>query len=76
MLGGEAPVTRGDLHRAIVSGGLHGRPVVVHSSLASFGRVEGGAGTVVEAFLELGCTVVVPTFTYGCGVNTPFGDQP
>ncbi len=41
--------------------------VVVHSSLSSLGHVEGGAGTVVEAFLEvLGPTgnLVVPTFSF------------
>jgi len=43
--------------------GLAGLPLEVHSSLSSFGRVEGGAATVVDALLAEGCTVVVPTFT-------------
>jgi aminoglycoside 3-N-acetyltransferase len=43
--------------------GLAGLPLEVHSSLSSFGHVEGGAATVVDALLAEGCTVVVPTFT-------------
>ena len=43
--------------------GLSGLPLEVHSSLSSFGRVEGGAATVVDSLLAEGCTVVVPTFT-------------
>jgi len=45
--------------------------VVVHSSLSSFGKVEGGADAVVDAILEVigrGGTLVVPTFTFGTGV--------
>lgn len=43
-----------------------GQTVIVHSSLSSFGRVEGGAPTVVQALLDvLGPegTLVVPTFS-------------
>ena len=36
---------------------------MVHSSLRSFGHVEGGAGTVVDAVLSAGCTLLVPTFS-------------
>jgi aminoglycoside 3-N-acetyltransferase len=43
--------------------GLAGLPLEVHSSLGSFGRVEGGAATVVDSLLAEGCTLVVPTFT-------------
>ena len=56
-----------------------GDGVMLHCSLSSMGRVEGGAGTVVEAFLEvLGTegTLMVPTFifssaTYFDPVATP-----
>jgi aminoglycoside 3-N-acetyltransferase len=46
--------------------GLHltGAPVIVHSSLKSFGQVEGGPGTVVNALVAAFKTVIVPTFTY------------
>lgn len=40
------------------------RPVLVHSSLSSFGRVQGGAETVIGALLTYFNTVVMPTFTY------------
>jgi aminoglycoside 3-N-acetyltransferase len=43
--------------------GLSGLPLEVHSSLRSFGRVEGGAAAIVDGLLAEGCTVVVPTFT-------------
>jgi len=38
--------------------------VIVHSSLSSFGQVEGGAQTVVSALRSVFPTVIVPTFTY------------
>lgn len=47
-----------------------GHIVFVHSSLSSIGYVEGGADTVVDAFLDvLGSTgtLVVPTFTFSHG---------
>ncbi|MDH7601420.1 MAG: AAC(3) family N-acetyltransferase [Armatimonadota bacterium] len=51
-----------------------GDSVVVHSSLSSFGRVEGGPHTVVEAILEVignEGTLVVPTCNYEPGVFDP-----
>ncbi|HUX88909.1 MAG TPA: AAC(3) family N-acetyltransferase [Chloroflexota bacterium] len=45
--------------RALRLGGL---PLCVHSSLRSFGWVEGGAATVVDGLLQEGCTVLVPAF--------------
>lgn len=36
----------------------------VHSSLRSFGRVEGGPAAVVDGLLDAGCTVLVPTFSW------------
>ena len=54
-----------------------GDRVMVHSSLSSMGHVEGGAGTVVQAFLDvLGPegTLMVPTFTHsGCEYFDPLG---
>ncbi|MFD5897775.1 MULTISPECIES: AAC(3) family N-acetyltransferase [unclassified Streptomyces] len=44
--------------------GLTERPVMVHSSLRSFGEpVEGGADALLDLFLSRGCTVLVPTFS-------------
>lgn len=51
-----------------------GDTVVVHSSLSSFGKVEGGAETVINALLEvLGSegTLVVPTFNFEPGIFDP-----
>jgi len=60
-------VTRDDIARALVELGLEaGDCVIVHASLSSFGRVEGGADAVVDAVLDaVGAegTAVFPTFT-------------
>ena len=61
-------VAHQDMVTAIREMGLQqGDKAMVHSSLSSMGYVEGGAKTVVEAFLEvLGPegTLMVPTFTH------------
>ena len=69
-------VTRADIIASIESMGLKaGDRVMVHSSLSSIGHVDGGAPTVVEAFLDvLGPTgtLMVPTFTHsGCQYFDP-----
>jgi aminoglycoside 3-N-acetyltransferase len=56
-------VTQQDIRQALRALGLAGQPVCLHSSLRSFGHVTGGAMAVVRAFLEEGCTVLVPTFS-------------
>ena len=51
-----------------------GDTVIVHSSLRSFGEVDGGADTVIDAILETigpDGTLVVPTFNYDPGVFDP-----
>jgi aminoglycoside 3-N-acetyltransferase len=58
-----ATVTGEDLREGIRALGLPDATVCVHSSLRSFGHVEGGADAVVDAFLLEGCTLVVPTFS-------------
>ena len=57
-------VTKDDIRKAIAEAGLNNEVVCVHSSLRSFGEVVGGADAVVDAFLEEGCTVLAPSFTY------------
>lgn len=68
-------VTQKDIVTGLRNLGLtSGDTVVVHSSLSSFGEVEGGADSVVNAVLEvLGSagTLVVPVFTYGQGIFDP-----
>ena len=61
------------LRRAVRALGLAGRPVCVHASLRSFGWVEGGARTVVDAFLAEGCTVLVPAFASAFRAPPPAG---
>ena len=56
-------VGREEIRAGIRELGLSERPVCVHSSLRSFGKVDGGAATVVEAFVDEGCTLLVPTFS-------------
>lgn len=64
-------VTQHDIRDALGRLGLAGRVVCLHSSLRSFGRVEGGAASVVEAFLGEGCTLLVPTFSSNFEVAPP-----
>ena len=64
-----AGLTRADIVKGLEELGLKaGEVVLVHSAMRTFGyHIEGGAETVVEAFLEvLGekGTLVVPTFCY------------
>ncbi|HKI73089.1 MAG TPA: AAC(3) family N-acetyltransferase [Pseudomonadales bacterium] len=41
--------------------------ICLHSSFKSFGKVEGGPQTIVDGFLQSGCTLLVPTFFYHSG---------
>ena len=60
-------VTKDDVKKGLASVGLaKGDAVLVHSSLSSFGYVESGADSVIDALLEtVGSTgtVAVPTFS-------------
>jgi len=51
--------------------------VVVHSSLSSFGHVEGGANTIIDALLKTYKTVMMPAFSWE-EANTcpPLGERP
>jgi aminoglycoside 3-N-acetyltransferase len=54
---------------------LAGSPVIIHSSLKSFGQVEGGAWTVVNALVAVFDTMIVPTFTYKTMIIPPSGPE-
>lgn len=56
-------VTRKQLDEQIVTLDLAGQSVCLHASLRSFGHVDGGPDTIIDAFLDAGCTLLVPTFT-------------
>jgi aminoglycoside 3-N-acetyltransferase len=64
-------VTIRDIRSAVRDLGAAGLPVCVHSSLRSFGHVEGGAAAVVDGLLAERCTVLVPTFTEGRAAAPP-----
>lgn len=69
-------VTLDTIREAVRSLDLQGRVVCVHSSLRSFGVVEGAAATVVEGLLAEGCTVLAPTFSWAFAVPPPSGQRP
>jgi len=64
-----AEVTKQDIIAGLSALGLRrGDGVIVHSSLSSFGRVAGGANTVIEALTELLTdegTLLMPSFNHG-----------
>jgi aminoglycoside 3-N-acetyltransferase len=64
-------VTKNDIRETIKKTGLVNKTVCVHSSLKSFGEVRGGSEAVVDAFLESGCTLVVPTFSFLYSIAPP-----
>lgn len=64
-------VTYEELKQVIGQAGLANAAICLHSSLKSFGYVEGGADAVIQAWLDSGCTLVVPTFTYECETPPP-----
>jgi aminoglycoside N3'-acetyltransferase len=58
-------VTLDDIYAAVTQMDLAEHPLCVHASLRSFGHVQDGAQTVIEGLLRQGCTVMVPTHSYG-----------
>lgn len=56
-------LTEADVRRTIRALGLGNGTICLHSSLRSFGYLQGGAPALVRAFLEEGCTLLVPTFS-------------
>jgi aminoglycoside N3'-acetyltransferase len=70
------PVTSADVRAAVRALGLSHRSLCVHSSLHSFGHVAGGAETIIDGLLAEGCTILVPTGSYGFAVPPPPGQRP
>jgi aminoglycoside 3-N-acetyltransferase len=70
-----ASVTPLDISTAFHELGLAGSPVCVHSSLSSFGSVDGGADAVVDAILDVGCTLMVPAHAWAAYSVRPAPDQ-
>lgn len=69
-------VSRTNLVAAVRHAGLSGRAVCIHCSLRSFGYVEGGARSLVDAFLQEGSTLLAPTFSWTYSSPPPPGDRP
>ena len=65
------PLQPGELFQTIQASPLKDNIVCLHSSLKSFGFLEGGPDTLIQAFLQNGCTLVMPTFTYDCEIPMP-----
>lgn len=58
-------LSKNDLKNAIETLGLKNENVCIHSSIRSFGDViENGIQTIVDAFLDENCTIIVPSFSY------------
>lgn len=66
--------TQSDVQHAIETLALKNKVLFVHSSIRSFGHLDGGPNTLIDALLEAGCTLVVPTFNYDTLCLPPNGD--
>lgn len=66
-------VTYNNIAYAIESLDLSSKIVFLHSSIKSFGHVEGGVPAVIDPFIDRHCTVVLPTFYYNAIVPAPDG---
>lgn len=69
-------VTSSDIRAGFERLGLIGKRVVVHSSLRSFGHVEGGADTVVAEMINSFETILVPGFCWESNAPPPPDDRP
>src|SRR5689334_13410001 len=69
-------VDRHVVRQAVRALGLGQQPLCVHASFRSFGGVSGGPAAVVDGLLDEGCTVLVPTFSWGYEVPPPPGLRP
>lgn len=58
-------LTRHDFVQGLTSLGLEeSKPVLAHASLSAFGKVQGGANTIINALTTYLERVMMPTFTY------------
>ncbi|MDD2920894.1 MAG: AAC(3) family N-acetyltransferase [Anaerolineales bacterium] len=67
------PVTPADLKTGLAKLGLNKNLVIAHASLKSFGFIEGGAETMLEALLSSTRGIIMPTFTYKTMLNPEVG---
>jgi hypothetical protein len=64
-------VTEQDFHVALRTLGLAGVPVCIHAAFRSFGTVAGSTASLIAAFLEAHCTLLVPTFSWTFAIPPP-----
>jgi aminoglycoside N3'-acetyltransferase len=64
-------VTKQDFHVALRTLGLAGVPVCIHAAFRSFGTVAGSIASLIAAFLEAHCTLLVPTFSWTFAISPP-----
>ncbi|MCX7708410.1 MAG: AAC(3) family N-acetyltransferase [Clostridia bacterium] len=65
-----------EIKKAVLEKHLSGKTLCIHSSLKSFGPIDGGAVTIINALMDENCTLVVPTFSYDFEVPPPHGTAP
>ena len=68
-------VTRHEIGQQVASLGLNGEFVCLHACPESFEHVDGGADTIIDTFLDAGCTIMVPTFSGAQLEVRPHPDQ-
>lgn len=68
--------TTADIAAAIKKAGLKNKSLILHSSYKSFGGVKEGPQGVIDAFLESGCTLMAPTFSWRYMVPPPENMRP
>jgi aminoglycoside N3'-acetyltransferase len=70
-------VTADDVRRSIRELQLTDSAVCLHTSMRSFGRPTPRADDVIDAFLDEGCTLLVPTGSHGVfGISPPIDMRP
>ncbi|MGC3996949.1 MAG: AAC(3) family N-acetyltransferase [Anaeromyxobacter sp.] len=70
------PLGQDDVVAGLERLGLAGARVAVHTSLRSFGALEGGADAVVGALRAVCATVLAPAFCWDSNAPPPPGDRP
>lgn len=60
-----------DLRDALLSLGLNGRPICLHSSMRSFAPVKVDADLLIDVILAQNCTIMVPSFSYYHAIVPP-----
>jgi len=70
-------INKDNFHHAIHELGIQNSSICIHSSIKSFGcPIEGGAETVISAFIDEKCTIMVPAFDDECEVYPPYHLRP